>query len=105
MFEGLPNDKCQCPRWGYVIKGQMRVRYEEGEEVVSAGEAYYLPPGHAPVMKGGTEIVEFSLRNEPQSTMEAVERNLLTMLDPGCYWLVLRPSEPRPARSTGRTLF
>jgi hypothetical protein len=52
--------------------------------VVSAGEAYYLPPGRAPVMQAGTELVEFNPRDEPQSTMEVVERNLLVMLDPGC---------------------
>src|SRR5262245_14297346 len=22
FFKGLPDDRCQCPHWGYVIKGQ-----------------------------------------------------------------------------------
>ena len=22
MFQGLPDDRCQCPHWGYVIKGK-----------------------------------------------------------------------------------
>lgn len=22
LLEGLPNDMCQCPHWGYVLKGR-----------------------------------------------------------------------------------
>jgi hypothetical protein len=86
LLEGLPNDMCQCPHWGYIRKGRMRVRYQEedGEEVIEAGEAYYLPPGHAPIMEAGTEIVEFSPKDEYQKTMEVVERNFAAMMNPGC---------------------
>ena len=46
-FLGLPDDRCQCPHWGYVIKGSFRVTYLDGpDEIVSAGEVYYLRPGH-----------------------------------------------------------
>jgi hypothetical protein len=38
----------------------MRVRYADHEEVVTAGEAYYLAPGHLPVMEEDCEMVEFS---------------------------------------------
>ena len=62
LLKGLPDDRCQCPHYGYVLKGRMTVRYADREEVINAGDAYYMVPGHAPVMEAGTEIVEFSPR-------------------------------------------
>ena len=47
LLEGLPNNLCQCPHWGMVIKGSIHVTYTDGaEETVNAGEVYYWPPGH-----------------------------------------------------------
>ena len=23
LFEGLPDDRCQCPHWGYVLRGKL----------------------------------------------------------------------------------
>jgi hypothetical protein len=46
-FKGLPDDRCQCDHWGYLFKGSSRVTYTDGsDEVVHAGEAYHLRPGH-----------------------------------------------------------
>jgi hypothetical protein len=79
LLKGLPDDMCQCPHYGYVLKGRMRVRYADREEVVEAGDAYYMAPGHAPVMEAGTEVVEFSPADEYRKTMEVAERNLAAM--------------------------
>ncbi len=76
MFKGLPDDRCQCPHWGYVLKGQMRFRYADREEVYSAGEAYYAPPGHLPYMEAGCEYVEFSPAAEYAKTMEMASKNM-----------------------------
>jgi len=76
LFKGLPDDRCQCPHWGYVLKGRMRVRYAEREEIVRAGDAYYLPPGHLPLFEEETEVIEFSPRGVYQETMEVIERNM-----------------------------
>jgi hypothetical protein len=76
---GLPDDMCQCPHYGYVLKGRMRVRYADHEEIIGASDAYYLAPGHAPIMEAGTEIVEFSPKDEYRKTMEVAERNLAAM--------------------------
>jgi hypothetical protein len=47
LLQGLPDDKCQCPHWGYVFKGALHIGYTDGaEEVVKAGDVYYMPPGH-----------------------------------------------------------
>ncbi|HEX8990437.1 MAG TPA: hypothetical protein VF784_02055 [Anaerolineales bacterium] len=83
LFKGLPNDSCQCPHWGYVIKGSMRVKYADHEEVIAAGEAYHLPAGHNVVVDEDCEIVEFSPRDESQKTMVVAARNMKAMQGSG----------------------
>src|SRR5438105_15000715 len=48
LLKGLPDDMCQCPHWGYMFKGRQTVQYKDHEEVFEAGDAFYMPPGHAP---------------------------------------------------------
>ncbi len=76
LFRGLPDDRCQSPHWGYVMKGNVTFRYADREEVYEAGDAYYAPPGHVPVVTSGTEIVEFSPTEEYERTMEVIAANL-----------------------------
>jgi hypothetical protein len=47
FLTGLPDNKCSLRHWGYMVKGSMRVKYNDHEEVVNAGDAYYLAPGRA----------------------------------------------------------
>ena len=79
LLKGLPNDMCQCPHWGYVIRGRMHVHYPDRNEVVEAGSVYYMPPDHSPVMEAGTEIVEFSPKEPYQQTMEVAAKNFLAL--------------------------
>ena len=83
LFAGLPDDRCQCPHWGYVVKGSMRFRFTDREEVYSAGDAYYAPPGHRPVLEAGCEYVEFSPIGPWAQTMEVVGRNMQAMTSRG----------------------
>ena len=76
FFKGLPDDRCQCPHWGYVIKGKYTFRFADREETYEAGDAFYVPPGHLPVMYAGTEIVEFSPAAELAKTMDVVMKNI-----------------------------
>ena len=77
FMKGLPDDRCQCPHWGYVFKGKVKFTYADGHsETYEAGDAYYVPPGHTPVMYAGNEIVEFSPADELAKTMEVVMRNM-----------------------------
>jgi hypothetical protein len=76
MFKGLPDDRCQCPHWGYVLKGKISYKTADGEETFEAGEAYYVPPGHTPVGHTGSEVVEFSPTRELQQTMEVAAKNM-----------------------------
>lgn len=60
LFKGLPGDRRQCPHWGYVIKGQLRYRYADHEEVYGAGELQCSPPGRMPTAQAASEYVESS---------------------------------------------
>ena len=76
LFRGLPGDRCQLPRWGYVIEGKVAFRLPDGEETYVAGDAYYVPPGHTPVHYAGAEIVEFSPTDALARTIPVVLENL-----------------------------
>jgi hypothetical protein len=79
LHKGCPDDRCQCPHWGYILKGQVRISYPDHDEVIKAGDAYYLPPGHHAVYEAGTEAIEFSPNDAFQETMQVVMKNLEAM--------------------------
>jgi len=76
LFRGLPDDRCQCPHWGYVISGRLILRYADREERYEAGDAYYAPPGHTPVVFTGTRVVEFSPTDALAATQAVLAENL-----------------------------
>jgi hypothetical protein len=77
LFRGLPDDRCQCPHWGYVITGKVTFTFADGhEETYEGGDAYYAPPGHTPRLYSGSEVVEFHPTEELAKTMAVVEKNL-----------------------------
>jgi hypothetical protein len=76
FFSGLPDDRCQCAHWGYVVKGKVTFKYAGRDETYEAGDAYYAPPGHTPVLFAGAEIVEFSPTKELQQTIDVVTKNM-----------------------------
>ena len=80
LMKGLPDDRCQCPHWGYVIDGKLTFRYADREEVFEAGDAFYTPPGHVPVKhEPGTEVVMFSPADELRKTEAVMMRNMQEM--------------------------
>jgi hypothetical protein len=76
LFRGLPDDRCQVPRWGYVLSGMITFRFADGEETYVVGDAYYVPPGHTPVHYAGAEIVEFSPTDGLRETIGVVMANV-----------------------------
>jgi len=79
MFTELPDGRCQCPHWGYVFAGRMTFRYADHDEVYEAGDAYYTPPGHIPVIEEGCEFLMFSPEEELAATNAAIERGLAAL--------------------------
>ena len=77
LLKGLPGDSCDCPHWGYVLKGKLTYRFADHDEVFEAGDAFYLPPGHVGVQnEPGSEIVQFSPSLELQAVAAAMVKNM-----------------------------
>ncbi len=77
LLEGLPNDKCSCPHWGYIIEGAIHVRYTDGnEEVCRAGEMFYWPLGHTVWVDEDTSLVEFSPKHALKEVYDHIGRKL-----------------------------
>lgn len=76
LFKGLPDDRCQCPHWGYVVSGKVALHFADRVETYREGDAYYAPPGHTPEFFDGTELVEFSPSDALDETVTVVMSNL-----------------------------
>jgi hypothetical protein len=76
LFKGLPDDRCQSAHWGYVLSGKVAFRYADREELYEAGDAYYAPPGHTPLIYADTEVIEFSPTEAFDETIRVVTDNL-----------------------------
>jgi hypothetical protein len=75
-FKGLPDDRCQCDHWGYLLEASFHVSYLDGpDEVVQAGDAYHRRPGHFVQSLEPVELIELSPVEEHDRTMATVARN------------------------------
>ena len=80
LLQGLPDDKCQCPHWGYILKGAIHVRYSNGEEeVCRAGEMFHWPAGHTVWVKEDTSFVEFSPKKELKHVYDHIGNTLASV--------------------------
>ena len=80
LLRGLPDDLCQCPHWGYIVRGKVTFTFADGhEETYETGDAYYAPPGHTSRTYAGSEMVEFHPTKELAETMEVVAKNMEAM--------------------------
>lgn len=77
MFEGLEDDACQAPHWGYLIQGEVTVTYTDGStETVHSGDLFYWPPGHSVRVGESVEMVLFSPQHEHTPVMDHINRKL-----------------------------
>jgi len=77
FLKGLPHDHCQCPHWGYLLEGQIKVDYQDGSsEVVEPGDLYYWPPGHTIAVQGDTRYIEFSPADQLSDVLDHVVSRL-----------------------------
>lgn len=61
LFSGLEGDQCQCPHWGFVLKGRLTTTDAQGnKETVAQDDLFYWPPGHNVKVEQDAEIVMFS---------------------------------------------
>jgi hypothetical protein len=77
LFEGLPDNACPAPHWGYILEGVIRIRYVDGkEETVKAGEVFYWPAGHIPFVEKDLKIIDFSPEAEFNQLMEHLAKKM-----------------------------
>lgn len=61
LFEGLEGGLCNCPHWGFVLRGRITTTDAIGvQETVQANDLFYWPPGHNVRVDADAEIVMFS---------------------------------------------
>jgi hypothetical protein len=79
LLAGLPDDRCACPHWGYIVEGSITVEYADGtREVNKAGDLYYWPGGHTGWSDEGVTFIEFS----PAEAIEPVLAHIGAQLAP-----------------------
>jgi hypothetical protein len=61
------------------VSGELAFRYADREEIYEAGDAYYAPAGHVPVVTAGTEVIEFSPTQEYRRTLEVLTANFAAL--------------------------
>jgi hypothetical protein len=77
VLKGLRNDSCQCPHWGYILKGVMRFVYDDGrEERLEAGDVFYAPAGHTALVDEDLQIVDFSPTRELDEVLAHVGKKM-----------------------------
>lgn len=65
LFEGLEGNLCQCPHWGFVLRGEITTTDANGaRETVKTNDLFYWPPGHNVKVDADAEIVMFSPERE-----------------------------------------
>ncbi len=59
--------------------GQITFRWADHAETYGAGDAYYAPPGHVPLLTAGTTVTEFSPTEGLQQTMAVIDQNMAAL--------------------------
>ena len=61
LLQGLEDDACQAPHWGYVITGNVVVTYTDGaSDTCVTGDVFYWPAGHSVRVVDDAELILFS---------------------------------------------
>lgn len=71
LFEGLEDDLCQCPHWGFVLRGRLTTTDAGGaQETVATNDLFYWPPGHNVRVDADAEIVMFSPQDKHSQVID-----------------------------------
>lgn len=77
LLKGLKNNSCQVPHWGYILKGALRLKYDDGTEVLlKAGDAFYMAPGHKASVEEDLRLIDFSPEKEMNKLIKHVEQKV-----------------------------
>lgn len=77
LLQGLKNNSCHCPHWGYVIEGELLIKYDNGtEETLVASDVFYLPPGHTAIVIKDLKFLDFSPEKELNEVMNHIANKM-----------------------------
>jgi hypothetical protein len=63
-FAGLPDDMCQAPHWGVVLRGKVRIVTKDGAIDCEPGDAYYQAVPHRVEWLEDSVLIEFTPSKE-----------------------------------------
>jgi len=71
LLQGLDDDACHAPHWGYMISGEVVVSFTNGtEETCTPSDLFYWPPGHSVRVVDDAEIILFSPQVEHSQVID-----------------------------------
>ncbi len=77
VLAGLKNNSCQCPHWGYIVEGELMLKYDDGtEENLVTGDVFYMPPGHTAIVKKDLKLIDFSPEKELKIVMDHIAKKI-----------------------------
>lgn len=77
LFLGLEGNLCQCPHWGYVLRGELTATDAAGrQETVKANDLFYWPAGHNVKVTTDAELIMFSPQREHTRVIEHMREKL-----------------------------
>ena len=77
LLQGLGNNSCHCPHWGYLLEGSIKLIYDDGtEEVTSAGDVFYWQAGHTAIVEEDVKLVDFSPEKEFGELMDHISKKM-----------------------------
>jgi len=80
LFQGLDGNLCQCPHWGYVLRGSLATTDAAGEqETVTANDLFYWPGGHNVRVTEDAEIIMFSPQREHVHVIDHMREKVRSM--------------------------
>lgn len=77
LFKGLEGDRCQCPHWGFVLRGEITVTDAAGkQETVRTNDLFYWPAGHNVKVTADAELIMFSPQREHTVVIDHLREKL-----------------------------
>jgi hypothetical protein len=77
LLQGLKNDSCHCPHWGYVLEGELLMKYDDGtEEKLTTGDVFYMQAGHTAIVNKDAKLIDFSPERELKEVMDHIAKKM-----------------------------
>lgn len=73
LMIGLQGDACQCPHWGMMLKGVVRMHTPDGPLEFRAGDVFHWAAGHVPEIVEDAQYIDFSPTSELHAVLEHVK--------------------------------